>query len=288
MTTTATPIANEIIKSLHLCVKRFQGQFKSNKQRSFLVNSLNEAALAIRTLAEQNADGDWVPYAREYTVVDDREVTWAFTCYRQTGQGAITRRKVAFELPTATEDEPVVDDEPVVVGPVIDPEIRAELAEILKWGPSEYVFTAPSAGAIEVLAEIAKLDPEELSLSRTRRTDDNWEANDLNHITQVQIAAKGLLCEIGDNAGTSPVSMSVADAQYISQMITEGHIRNAHWFKRATMVEKRIRRATVVNKAKMDPATAALAQRMVDLMNASAARLGRPVTFEEYVEIMTA
>ena len=134
---------------------------------------------------------------------------------------------------------------------------------------------------------LAGLDVEKVEVDRSRKVDAAWDAASLRHITQVQIAAKGLLCEVGDNAGTSPTSMSPEDANYISEMLTEGHIRNAHWFKRKSMSEKAIRRATVVNGAKMDEATHALALRMVALMNAEVARLGRPVGFGEYVEIMT-
>ena len=272
---TPLTLPNQFLRSLHGLVKKNEGGFKSMKQRKFLLARLAEYSVAV--------DTDEVARVRWYTVVDAKGIYWGFKAHGRNELPHLERNR--FGARPAFLDAPAVE---AVVGPVLSDAIRAELAELLKWGPSEFVFTAPSAAAIAALSELAKLDADELALGRSRKTDAPWDAIALNHITQVQIAAKGLLCEVGDNAGTCPVAMSAADAEYVSQLLTEGHIRNAHWFKRADMAEKRIRKACIVNKAKMCAATAALAQRMVDLMNASVAQLGRPVDYAEYVALMAA
>ncbi len=276
MTSTATKTAripSNIVGSLHRMCNRYKGGFKSMKQRKFLVSMLAKYALHIETDLENKH--------RTYTVRQQNGQFYAFRVHGRHALPHVQRKKVAA---------PVVAPAPVPaeVGPALSAEVRAELAELLKWGPSEFIFLAPSAAAKLALVDRAKLDAAELSKDRSRATDEAWTADDLEHVTRVQIAAKGLLCEIGDNAGTSAVSMSAADAAYVSQMITEGHIRNAHWFQRKTMTEKALRKACIVNKAKMPAATQALAQRMVDLMNDEVARLGRPVSFGEYVAIMGA
>ena len=308
--TAAITIPNDYLRSLHASIKNQGGAFKSAKQRGFLISRLAEYALNTRTLGEMTDDG-FVADRREYTVADDAGRRWAFTCHKTEAalDPCLTRRKlvnaVVREIPVGTE--PVRCDcgrpghgptkvvpgdcyasEPVVLGPVLDEAVRAELKAILRWGPSEFVFTAPSPDAILALIEYAKMSGGGLAITRSRKTTSAWGADDLGHITRVQIAAKGLLCEVSDHAGESVVSMTAADAEYISQMLTVGHLRNGCWFKRKAMAEKRLRSATIVNKAKMDDATAALAQRMVCLMNAEMKRLGRPVSFGEYCEIMTA
>ncbi len=257
--TTNRPMPSNILDSLHKAVDRYNGSFASMRQRKFLVARLAEYSKAT-VMAEDEQ-------SRRYVIEDCTGTLWGFTCYRRYGR-CLERTLIHDAIVELTEGE------------------KEQMRAVLQWGPSEVDWVIPAPVA-ELIAERANLDADECAMVRASE-DGRWGADDLNWITRIQIAAKGLLAEIGDNAGQSPVAMSAADAAYVSQMITEGHIRNAHWFQRKTMSEKALRRATIVNKAKLDEATAALAQRMVDLMNAAAARLGRPVTFAEYTAQMAA
>jgi len=270
------PLPNQFLRSLHGLVKRNDGGFKSLKQRKFLLNRLAEFAVCPPAT-------DLEARVRWYTIVDIKGVFWGFKAHGRNELPHLERKR--FGACPEHVTAPAVE---VQVGPVLSDEIRTELAELLKWGPSEFVFTAPSVEAIAALTELAQLNADALAISRSRKTDTAWGADDLNHITQVQIAAKGLLCEVGDNAGTSPVAMSAADAEYVSQLLTEGHIRNACRFKITSTGFEGIRAACIVNRAKMPEATAALADRMVALMNAATEQLGRPVSFAEYTEALAA
>ena len=306
-------IPSDIIKSLHV-VSKANGAFKSMEQRKYLVSKLTEFALETKTLGSLSSSGEFVAEAREYVVKDDRGIAWAFTlfvaeareyvvkddrgiawaftCHRTktaVDSGALTRRRFGkeWEAPAAGDNAPSTGPAHAN-GPIVSLALREELRELVAWGPSSLVWVAPSADAVHALETIAKMSQAALLQNFSREDSTKaWKPEELEHITRVQIAAKGLLCDIGDNAGQSAVAMTPEDAQYVSQMLTEGHIRNAHWFKRKSMSQKALRAACVVNGAKMDPGTRALAERMVALMNDEARRLGRPVGFSEYTAIMT-
>jgi hypothetical protein len=256
--TDTRPMPANLLNSLHSVIDKYRGGFASMKQRRFLLAMLAKHS-STTILAEDEQ-------SRSYVVTDATETAWGFTCHRR--YGSCLERQL---LDT--------------VGLTLDEGQREAMRILIGWGPSETTWEMPASVA-EVIAEGAKLEAEAVAMTRNARP--TWSAEDLTMITRIQIAAKGLLAEIGDNAGTSPMAMSAADAHYVSQMLTAGHIRNAHMFQRKSMTEPALRRACIVNLAKLDEATAALATRMVLLMNASAARLGRPVTFAEYTAQMTA
>jgi len=165
----------------------------------------------------------------------------------------------------------------------LDEVIKANLREIIAWGPSAKAFAVRSPRCADMLGTVAGIKAGDLRKARGRKADGAWGIDDLTLITKAQIAAKGMLREIGDNAGTSPAAMTAADAAYISRYMVGGHIRNAHRFHIKASGFEGIRAACIVNGALMDDATFALASRMVDLLNDAASAEGTPISFAEYV-----
>lgn len=165
----------------------------------------------------------------------------------------------------------------------LDEVIKANLREIVAWGPSAKAFAVRSPRCAAMLGTVAGIAAADLAKARGRAAGGAWGVDDLTLITRAQIAAKGMLREIGDNAGTSPTAMTAADAAYVSRFMVGGHIRNAHRFHIKASGFEGIRAACIVNGALMDDATFALASRMVALLNEAASAEGEPISFAEYV-----
>lgn len=265
-------IPADILASLNRCVTKYNGTPASKKQHAFFVKVL-----------KQYANGEPVqhgPNARTHFIAGDGNgQRFAFVTHRRI-QNAITRYTMT---PGHADRQRWRQDYNVTPAPGFSEDAKAELRRIIGWGPSALAFSVNDASVKAGLIAHAKLGEDTVNATYTRANKAAaWDATALTDITRIQIAAKGLLCEVGDNAGTSPVAMSADDANYVSQMLVNGHIRNAHYFQMKATGYKGIRGACIVNKAKMDPATQVLAQRMVDLMNAAVQQLGRPVSFSEY------
>jgi hypothetical protein len=151
-------------------------------------------------------------------------------------------------------------------------EQREDLQYILDWDDREsFKITRETADLIRTTGNIGVL------VSATRPTH-GWTERHLREIGQMRLVAQGLINRISDNPSNSPMT---ADPNYVSQLITKGHIRNAHYFQRGGT--RHIRRATVVNAEKLPVEDRRLAQDMVRRMNNKVAELGRPVSFNEYV-----
>lgn len=155
----------------------------------------------------------------------------------------------------------------------ISEEQREGLEYVLNWDDSmdSFKISRETADLIRRIGNTGVL------VSATRPTY-GWREQHISEIRRMRLVAQGIVNRITDNPSNVPMT---ADPNYVSQLITAGHIRNAHYFQRGGT--RHIRRATVVNARKLDPESRRVAEDMVRRMNAKVSELGRPVSFNEYL-----
>lgn len=224
------------------------------KNRRALISALVEKGELGNFSFQPDSSLDW----KQYKFQLDLFTGVVYTTFRKKGNGGLRREEV--NLTTKWEGREVT------VG------TRHDLVRVVR---------TPARSAVELSPSLVRM----IKKFTGQTVDSSMPAGHPDRLI-AQMAAKAILCDIGDNAGNSTVEMTMDDVNRMSQMLINGHIRNACRFEMKKSGKRGIRAACVVNGGNMKPHERKFAQNCVDLMNSYIARNGgNPITWEEYVAL---
>lgn len=159
----------------------------------------------------------------------------------------------------------------------IDDETRQALRKVVEFDPKSETTFECDAQTADLIRRIAVRGV----IRRAHARPWGWSQGTLTTINIMKDTAKAILNEVGDNPGQGGSGTWDIDRETLG--LVEAHIRSACYFRRGG--RKHIRAACIVNKQGMNPERLEVAEHLVYLMNETIKRIGRPVSYSEYLEM---